>query len=75
MEKILEQLNTISTEKQHLTKETESNESREQCHDQQDGKTVQYLRDLEDVCFHFDLNKSLFLSDPNGYVIDLQLAS
>lgn len=54
MEKILEQLNTISAEanstvKQNLTKEIETQESLKQYVEQQDGKTEQYLRDLEEV--------------------------
>lgn len=58
MEKILEQLNTISAEatsatKQNLTKEVENKESLKQCLDQQNGKTEQYLRDLEEVAFSF----------------------
>lgn len=56
MEKILEQLNTISAEatsakKQSLIKEAENEESLKQCLDEQDGRTGQYLRDLEEVCF------------------------
>ncbi|OZC07357.1 hypothetical protein X798_05667 [Onchocerca flexuosa] len=58
MEKILEQLNTISTEatsaaKQNLTKETENKEPLKQCVDQQDVKTEQYLRDLEEALRDF----------------------
>uniref|UniRef100_A0A915PJ68 Resistance to inhibitors of cholinesterase protein 3 N-terminal domain-containing protein n=1 Tax=Setaria digitata TaxID=48799 RepID=A0A915PJ68_9BILA len=58
MEKILEQLNTISAEaanvaKQNLTKENENKESLEHSFDQQDGKTEQYLRDLEEALRDF----------------------
>ncbi|EFO25418.2 hypothetical protein LOAG_03063 [Loa loa] len=58
MEKILEQLNTISAEatggtKQNLSKETKNKESLKQCPDQQDGKTEQYLRDLEEALRDF----------------------
>ncbi|KAL3982831.1 hypothetical protein ACH3XW_48700 [Acanthocheilonema viteae] len=58
MEKILEQLNTISAEaasatKQNLTKKTENEESLKHCHDQQGGKTEQYLRDLEEALLDF----------------------
>ncbi|CAG9532606.1 unnamed protein product [Cercopithifilaria johnstoni] len=58
MEKILEQLNTISAEatsatRQNLTEETGNEKSLKQCLDKQDGKTEQYLRDLEDALLDF----------------------
>ncbi|KAK6111201.1 hypothetical protein QQG55_42710 [Brugia pahangi] len=58
MEKILEQLNTISAEvagatKQNLAEETGNKDSLNQCSDQQDGKTEQYLRDLEEALRDF----------------------
>ncbi|KAM3725380.1 Resistance to inhibitors of cholinesterase protein [Dirofilaria immitis] len=58
MEKILEQLNTISAEatnvtKQNLTKKTDNMKTVNQRLDQQDGKTEQYLRDLEEALRDF----------------------
>uniref|UniRef100_A0A1I8EAF6 RIC3 domain-containing protein n=1 Tax=Wuchereria bancrofti TaxID=6293 RepID=A0A1I8EAF6_WUCBA len=71
MEKILEQLNTISAEatgvaKQNLTEETENKDSLNQCSDQQDGKTEQYLRDLEEALRDFkELSKKYKKKEDN----------
>uniref|UniRef100_A0A0R3S0T5 RIC3 domain-containing protein n=1 Tax=Elaeophora elaphi TaxID=1147741 RepID=A0A0R3S0T5_9BILA len=76
MEKILEQLNTLSAEatsatKQNLIKETENEESLKQCLDQQDGKTEQYLRDLEEALRDFkELSKKYRKGDNESSISD-----
>ncbi|VDN38675.1 unnamed protein product [Gongylonema pulchrum] len=64
MEKILEQLNTISAEnatanvaKEDLTNEADQTEASKQQSSLQDGKTEQYLRDLEKASTFIILEK------------------